>query len=76
MWHLYGLIMAQLGNSNHLIVTLVSTLTISNVTYSDIGSYMCIVRGSLSARSNSATITVNGKFNLHIINYFIDHYYV
>ena len=51
-----------------------STLTISNVSYSDSGSYMCIVRkGSLLVRSNTATITVNGKLNLYITNYFIDH---
>ena len=54
-----------------------SILEISNMSYSDSGSYMCIVRrGSLSARSNTATITVNGKLNLYILNYFIDHYYV
>ena len=40
-----------------------STLTISNVSYSDSGSYMCIVRrGSLSVRSNTTTITVHGKY--------------
>ena len=51
-----------------------STLTISNVSYSDSGSYVCIVRrGSLSVRSNTATITVNGKLTLYIINYFIDY---
>ena len=39
-----------------------STLTISNVRYSDGGSYVCIVeRGSLSVTSNTATITVYGK---------------
>ena len=39
-----------------------SRLTISNVRYSDGGSYVCIVRsGSLSVTSNTATITVNGK---------------
>ena len=39
-----------------------SRLTISNVRYSDGGSYVCIVRsGSLSVTSNTATITVYGK---------------
>ena len=39
-----------------------SRLTISNVKYSDGGSYVCIVRsGSLSVTSNTATITVYGK---------------
>ena len=39
-----------------------SRLTISNVRYSDGGSYVCIVRsGSLSVTSNTATITVHGK---------------
>ena len=39
-----------------------STLTISNVRYSDGGSYVCIVkRESLSVISNTATITVYGK---------------
>ena len=41
-----------------------SRLTISNVRYSDGGSYMCIVRsGSLSVTSNTAIITVHGKIN-------------
>ena len=41
-----------------------SRLTISNVRYSDGGSYLCIVRsGSLSVTSNTATITVYGKSN-------------
>ena len=41
-----------------------SRLTISNVRYSDGGSYVCIVRsGSLSVTSNTATITVYGKVN-------------
>ena len=44
-----------------------TTLTITNVRYSDGGSYMCIVkRGSLSVTSNTATITVYGKLNLSI----------
>ena len=39
-----------------------SRLTISNVRYSDGGSYVCIVRsGSLSVTSNTATVTVYGK---------------
>ena len=39
-----------------------SRLTISNVRYSDGGSYVCIVRsGSLSVTSYAATITVHGK---------------
>ena len=40
-----------------------NTLTISNVRYSDGGSYVCIVkRGLLSVTSNTATITVyDGK---------------
>ena len=41
-----------------------SRLTISNVRYSDGGSYVCIVRsGSLSVTSNTATITVHGKIS-------------
>ena len=41
-----------------------STLEISNVRYSDGGSYVCIVKsGSLSVGSNAATITVYGKLN-------------
>ena len=39
-----------------------NALTISNVRYSDGGSYVCTVkRGSLSVTSNTATITVYGK---------------
>ena len=39
-----------------------SRLPISNVRYSDGGSYVCIVRsGSLSVTSNTATVTVYGK---------------
>ena len=39
-----------------------SRLTISNVRYSDGGSYVCIVRsGSLSVTSNTAIITICGK---------------
>ena len=41
-----------------------NTLTISNVSYSDGGSYVCIVkRRSLSITSNTATIIVYGKLN-------------
>ena len=39
-----------------------SRLTISNVSYSDSGSYVCTIeRGALSVTSNIATITVYGK---------------
>ena len=39
-------------------------LTISNVSYSDSGTYACIIeRGKLSVTSNIATITVYGKLN-------------
>ena len=39
-----------------------SRLTINSVNYNDGGSYVCIVRsGSLSATSNTATITIYGK---------------
>ena len=42
--------------------SITSRLTISNVSYSDSGSYMCIVRrGSLSVTSNISTITVYSK---------------
>ena len=47
-----------------------SRLTISNVRYSDGGSYVCIVRsGSLSVTSNTATIIVyvNGKLKSFVI---------
>ena len=41
-----------------------SRLTISNVRYNDSGSYMCTVwKRSLSAKSNTATVTVCGKLN-------------
>ena len=41
-----------------------SKLTISDVRYSDGGSYVCIVKsGSLSVTSNTTTITVYGKVN-------------
>ena len=41
-----------------------SRLKISNVRYSDGGSYVCIVRsGSLSVTSNTANVTVHGKVN-------------
>ena len=41
-----------------------SRLTISNVSFSDGGSYVCIVMsGSLSVTSNTATVTVRGKLN-------------
>ena len=52
-----------------------SRLKISNVRYSDGGSYVCIVRsGSLSVTSNTVTITVYGKIKgmfhcNHKINY-------
>ena len=46
-----------------------STLIISNVRYSDGGSYVCIVkRGSLSVTSNTATITVYGKLKCSYVN--------
>ena len=50
---------------NHLPVNgNTSRLTISNMRYSDGGSYMCIVKsGSSSVTSNTATITVTGKLN-------------
>ena len=49
-----------------------NTLTISNVRYSDDGSYVCIVkRGSLSVTSNTATITVYGKLKFSYVNYMI-----
>ena len=45
-----------------------SRLTISNVRYSDGGSYVCIVKsGSLSVTSNTATITVYGKLKYSYI---------
>ena len=45
-------------------------LTISNIQYSDTGSYACTVtKGSLSVTSRTATITVYGKLNTIIINY-------
>ena len=48
-------------------------LTISNVRYSDGGSYACIVRsGSLSMISNTATITVlYGKLNCTVAIYIL-----
>ena len=46
-----------------------SRLTISNVRYSDGGSYVCIVRsGLLSVTSNTTTITINGKLNCILYN--------
>ena len=49
-----------------------NTLTISNVRYSDGGSYVCIVKnGSLSVTSNTATITVYGKLKYNYVNYLI-----
>ena len=51
-----------------------SILTISDVRYSNGGSYVCIVRsGSLSVTSNTATITVYGKLNcvLYCINCYL-----
>ena len=45
-----------------------SMLEISNVSYSDGGSYVCIMKnGSLSVGSNAAIITVYGKLNYVII---------
>ena len=45
-----------------------SRLTISNVRYSDGGSYVCIVKsGLLSVTSNTATITVYGKLNCIVL---------
>ena len=44
-----------------------SILAISNVRYSDSGSYMCVVwKRSLSVGSNTATITVYSKLNIII----------
>ena len=59
--------------SNHQVAnSYTSTLTISNVQYSDTGSYACAVaKGSLSVTSHTATITVYGKLNAVIINYYI-----
>ena len=53
-----------------------STLTISNVRYSDGGSYVCIVKkGSLSVTSNTATITVyHGKLKCSYICQLYDHH--
>ena len=51
-----------------------SRLTLSNVRYSDGGSYVCIVeKGSLSVTSKAATITINGKLNctLYFINWYL-----
>ena len=40
-----------------------SMLTISNMHYSDAGSYVCAVRsGSVSVMSNTATVTVYGMY--------------
>ena len=45
-----------------------SRLTISNVSYNNSGSYVCIIeRGTLSVTSNIATITVHGKLNNKIL---------
>ena len=52
-----------------------SRLTISNVRYSDGGSYVCIVkRGSLSVTSNTATITVYGKLKCSYVCQLYDHH--
>ena len=52
-----------------------NALMISNVRYSDGGSYVCIVKnGSLSVTSNTATITVYGKLKCsysHVIHLII-----
>ena len=46
-------------------------LTISNVSYSDGGSYVCIVRsGSLSVTSNTATIIMFGKLNCMLLMHY------
>ena len=51
-----------------------SSLAITNVQYSNTGSYTCIVaKGSLSVTSDTATITVYGKLNATI--YTINHHY-
>ena len=45
-----------------------SRLTLSNVRYSNGGSYVCIVRsGSLSVTSNTATITIYGKLKYNYV---------
>ena len=52
-----------------------SRLTISNVRYSDGGSYVCIVkRGSLSVTSNTATITVYGKLKCSCVCQLYEHH--
>ena len=52
-----------------------TTLTISNVRYSDGGSYMCIVkRGPLSVTSKIATITVYGKLKCSYVCQLFDHH--
>ena len=49
----------QVINSN------TSTLTVSNVRYNNSGSYKCQVwKLPLQVKSNTATITVYGKFNI------------
>ena len=53
-----------------------NALTISNVRYSDGGSYVCIVKsGLLSVTSNTATITVYGKLNYTYVNCLIIIFY-
>ena len=48
--------------------SITSRLTISNVSYSNGGSYVCIIeKGTLSVTSNIATITVYGKLNNKIL---------
>ena len=52
-----------------------NALTISNVRYSDGGSYVCIVKsGSLSVTSNTATITVYGKLKCSYVCQLYDHH--
>ena len=74
MSHLHGLIANGSIISNYQVAnSYTSSLTISNVQYSDTGSYVCAVtKGSLSVTSHTATITVHGELNIIIINYYYD----
>ena len=64
-WNHNGTIIKKLSIVNGA----TSRLTISNVRYSDGGSYACIVRSeSLSVKSNTATITIlYGKLNCILV---------
>ena len=58
-------------------ITVINTLTITNVQSSDVGTYTCNATNIVSSDTSSGILTVNGKFifllqpKLTFVNYFV-----